>query len=46
MLHVRLDDTIAAGEPLCTVHADSPGELAYALNYAAVNPDIFGIAET
>ncbi len=45
-LHVRLGDTVAAGEPLCTVHAESPGELAYALHYAAANPDIFGIAET
>ncbi|PWB60183.1 MAG: thymidine phosphorylase [Bradyrhizobiaceae bacterium] len=43
-LHVRLGDTVAAGEPLCTVHAESPGELAYALDYAAANPGIFGIA--
>ena len=43
-LHVRLGATIAANQPLCTVHAESPGELAYALAYAAANPDIFRIA--
>jgi thymidine phosphorylase len=36
-LHVRLGDEVAAGEPLMTVHAEAPGELAYALDYAAAN---------
>jgi thymidine phosphorylase len=45
-IHVRLDDPIARGTPLCTVHAEAPGELDYALAYAAVNPDIFSIVET
>lgn len=44
-LHVRLDQRVAAGQPLCTVHAETPGELAYALNYAAANPQIFEILE-
>jgi thymidine phosphorylase len=40
-LHVRCGQPIRAGEPLCTVHAESPGELAYALGYAGLNHDIF-----
>lgn len=44
-LHVRLGDRIARGVPLCTLHADAPGELAYALNYADTNQDMFRIAE-
>lgn len=44
-LHVRLGATVNAGEPLCTVHSQAPGELAYALDYAAANADIFEIAE-
>lgn len=42
-LHARLGDQVAAGQPLLTVHADAPGELAYALHYAAANPDIMEI---
>jgi thymidine phosphorylase len=42
-LHVRLNDMVAAGQPLFTVHAESPGELAYALDYAAANPEIIAI---
>jgi thymidine phosphorylase len=43
-LHVQLGDRVAAGQPVCAVHADSPGELHYALDYAAANPDIIGIS--
>jgi thymidine phosphorylase len=42
-LHVRLGDEIAAGRPIATVHADTAGELDYALDYAAANPDIIEI---
>lgn len=42
-LHVRVDDELEEGQPLCTVHAESRGELEYALTYAAANPDIFVI---
>ena len=45
-LHVRCGQPIQAGEPLCTVHAESPGELAYALGYADLNHDIFLLHET
>lgn len=34
-LHVRLGQQVARGEPLLTVHAETPGELEYALNYRA-----------
>ncbi len=44
-LHVKAGDTVVRGQPLCTVHAESPGELAYALNYAEANPDIFQIED-
>jgi thymidine phosphorylase len=45
-MHVRTGDVIAARQPLCTVHADSPGELAYAFEYAAANRDIIAIGDT
>jgi thymidine phosphorylase len=37
-LHVRLDQTVAAGQPLFTLHAESPGELEYALDYVTTHP--------
>ena len=43
-LHVQLGDRVIAGQPICIVHADTPGELNYALDYAAANPDIVGIS--
>jgi thymidine phosphorylase len=42
-LCVQLGDRIEAGQPVCVVHADTPGELHYALDYAAANPDIVGL---
>lgn len=44
-LHVRVGDEVAPRQPLCTVHAESPGELAYAFNYAGANPDIIVVHE-
>ncbi len=32
-LHVRLGDRVENGQPLFTVHAETPGEFAYALDY-------------
>jgi thymidine phosphorylase len=43
-MHVRLGDQVRAGMPLCTIHAESEGELAYALAYAQTNPELFEIA--
>ncbi|MGX6571298.1 thymidine phosphorylase family protein [Cupriavidus necator] len=37
-LHVRLGDRVEAGMPLFTLHAEAPGELAYALEYLAAHP--------
>ncbi len=42
---LRFGDTVRAGEPLFHVHAQTPGELEYALEYAAAHPDIFAIVE-
>jgi thymidine phosphorylase len=42
---VRLGDVVSSGEPLCSVHAESRGELAYALSYAEAHPDLFEIGE-
>jgi thymidine phosphorylase len=42
-LHLRLGTRVAAKEPMSTVHAQSPGELAYAMEFVAANPDIFQI---
>jgi thymidine phosphorylase len=44
-LHVKLGSKVSAGESLCTLHAEAPGELAYALQYASANPGIIGIDE-
>jgi thymidine phosphorylase len=43
-LHVRVGSEVAPGEPLFTVHAESPGELEYALAYAAANASIISMA--
>jgi thymidine phosphorylase len=45
-LHVKLNDAVAASQPLYTIHSESPGELAYALNYARANSDIVGISKS
>lgn len=39
-LHVRLGRRITVDMPLFTLHAESPGELAYALSYVGARPDI------
>jgi thymidine phosphorylase len=36
---------VDAGSPLYTVHAQTPGELDYALGYAAKHPDIVQVDE-
>ena len=42
-LATRLGDEVAAGQLIVLVHAESEGELAYALDYAAVHPDLIEI---
>lgn len=44
-LQVRNADAVAGGEPLFTVHAESRGELDYAMAYAAANTDIVHLVE-
>lgn len=42
-LAVRLGAAVAAGDPLYWVHAESPGELAYALEFIESHDPIFSI---
>jgi thymidine phosphorylase len=45
VLHVKLGDRVEAQAPLMTVHAESTGELAYAMRYSDAYPDIVCIEE-
>lgn len=45
-IHVRVGERIIEGQPLYTVHAQSPGELDYALEFTRCSPDILGIERT
>lgn len=40
-LHVACWSRVEKGSPLFTLHAESPGELQYALDVLATNPEIF-----
>jgi thymidine phosphorylase len=42
-VHVSLGDDIDRGQPLYTIHAETPGELEYALAYATANNDIYRV---
>jgi thymidine phosphorylase len=42
-LHTKLGSVVSSDQPLCTIHAETRGELAYALDYAAANPNIIVI---
>lgn len=42
-MHVKLDQLVRAGEPICTIHAESRGELDYALDYASAHLDFVEI---
>jgi thymidine phosphorylase len=44
-LHVRDGDFVERGQPLFTLHAESPGELAYALQYAETQGETVHVAE-
>lgn len=43
LLHVAVNDVVAAGQPLYTLHAESPGELAYAAAFVDAHADIVKI---
>ena len=44
-MHVRLGDLVEPGSPLCTVHAESRGELEYALAFTTTDGAIFTVIE-
>ena len=43
VIHVKLGETVSAGQPLFTLHAQTPGELSYALSYVHAQPSIVGV---
>lgn len=43
-LHVRLGDRVERGQPLFTLHTETAGELAYALEYLQTHSDVIRIA--
>ena len=45
VLQARLGTTVRAGQPLYTIHAESPGELAYARAYAEQHPTLIALNE-
>jgi thymidine phosphorylase len=45
-LHTPVGATVERGQPLFTVHAEAPGELAYALDYVAAKPEIVRVEES
>lgn len=44
-LHVRLGERVAKGQPLFTLHAHTPGELAYAAVYVADHPGLVAVGD-
>jgi len=46
LFHAQLGSSIEIGQPLYTIHAESPGELAYALSYARAQEDLITIEQT
>lgn len=46
VIHVRLGDAVAPGQPLITLHARAPGQLAYALAYVNSQSPIVAIDPT
>jgi len=44
-LHVRLGEVVERGQPLFTLHAATPGELAYALEYATSQAEAVHVME-
>jgi thymidine phosphorylase len=45
-LHVRLGNRVDIGQPLFTVHSETPGELAYAMGYVHAQTDVIRIEES
>lgn len=45
LMRVRAGDTVEAGQPLFEIHAESTGELEYALQFADRHPGVVGILD-
>ncbi|WP_420473395.1 thymidine phosphorylase family protein [Noviherbaspirillum sp. ST9] len=45
VFHAPLGTMLVAGQPMLTIHADSPGELAYARTYADAQEDLVQVQE-
>lgn len=45
-LHEKVNNRVEVGQPLFTIHAQSKGELEYALQFAATNRDLIKIKES
>lgn len=45
VFHTPLGTVLEAGQPMLTIHADSPGELAYARTYADAQEDLVQVQE-
>lgn len=45
LMEVKLGSPVQKGEPLMQVHAETGGELAYAMDYAASNRDIVAVED-
>ncbi len=46
MLHVRVGDHVDARQPLITVHSETAGELAYAMDYAEAHSNVITVEMT
>ncbi|MDF1644457.1 MAG: thymidine phosphorylase family protein [Pseudomonadales bacterium] len=44
-MHVRIGKRVEIGEPLFTIHAESPGELGYAMDFLAAHPGLMIVEE-
>jgi len=44
-MHVRLGDQVSRGQPLLTLHTETPGEMAYALEYVQRHNGLFLIGD-
>ncbi len=44
-VNAKVGQWVHRGDPLFVLHAESPGELAYALDYYQLHPDVFSLGE-
>jgi len=45
-LLTQIGDRVEKGQPLYELHAETPGELAYALSYAESQTDVITLSES